>query len=457
MNTQPASTADSTGSWVVAAVATAVLAVVLGVFGSVGVLIDPLADAYAAPRAQVALLFAAALAVHSLAARRAGRVLDRWGPRPLLVVAAAGITVGPLAPAAASTVGFAVAGYGVGVGLASACTWVATTGVVSATFHRRRSAALGLLTAGPAAGGVVLAPVMATLADTIGPRPTCVAVAALGFTACVTGAVLLGGHRAPTQPTSGTAIATATATTDSPEPGSRGFLLAGLLMSLVVFIPLVHIAASATRLGLSPGHGAAVLAVISATSAATRLAAGWLATPTTLRSLYRATHLLVAAAFGVWALSAQAAPFPALPMLLLVAVLFGAGYGGWLSLGPAILAATCPPSRLGHALGNLAAVVGIGGVIGPVLAAPLLETAAPAFLLGCTMAALAAATALNHRAAPRDRSARPGNLGESGRGRAGRRPHCGYPITAGGDAPPWAKRTSESPCGAGPHRVQGSG
>ena len=394
MNTQPASTADTTGSWVVAAVATAVLAVVLGVFGSIGVLIDPLADAYAAPRAQMALLFAAALAVHSLAARRAGRVLDRSGPRPLLAVAAAGMAVGPLAPATASTVGLAVAGYGIGVGLASACTWVATTGVVSATFHRRRSAALGLLTAGPAAGGVVLAPVMAALADTIGPRPTCVAVAALGFTACVTGAVLLGGHRAPAQPTSGTGTGPAnTATANSPEPGSRGFLLAGLLMSLVVFIPLVHITASATRLGLSPGHGAAVLAVISATSAATRLAAGWLATPTTLRSLYHATHLLVAAAFGVWALTTQATPLPALPMLLLVAVLFGAGYGGWLSLGPAVLAATCPPSRLGHALGNLAAVVGIGGVIGPVLAAPLLETAAPALLLGCATAALAAATA----------------------------------------------------------------
>jgi MFS family permease len=320
---------------------------------------------------------------------------------------------------------------------------VATTGVVSAAFHRRRSAALGLLTAGPAAGGVVLAPVMAALADTIGPRPTCMAVAALGATACLAGAVLLGGHRAPTQPTSGTGTGggTGAGAADSPEPGSRRFLLAGLLMSLVVFIPLVHITASATRLGLSPGHGAVVLAVISATSAATRLTAGWLATPTTLRSLYRATHLLVAAAFGVWALTTQAAPFPALPMLLLVAVLFGAGYGGWLSLGPAVLAATCPPSRLGHALGNLAAIVGIGGVIGPVLAAPLLETAAPALLLGCTTAALAAATALIHRAAPRDRPARPGDLGEPGRGHTDRRPQLVSSRRTGSvgtqdDAPP---------------------
>ncbi len=154
------------------------------------------------------------------------------------------------------------------------------------------------------------------------------------------------------------------------ERGPRGFLLAGLLMSLVVFIPLVYIIASAAELGLSTGHGAAVLAVISATSAATRLGVGWLATPATLPSLYRAAHVLVAAAFGVWALTAQAAPLQAFRMLLLVAALFGAGYGGWLSLGPAVLAATCRPTRLGHALGTLASVVGIGGVTGPVLAGP---------------------------------------------------------------------------------------
>jgi MFS family permease len=397
MVTHPASTAQTTGSWVVAAVATAVLGVVLGVFGSIGVLIDPLADAYATPRTYTALLFTAALAVYSLTARRAGRVLDRWGPRPLLVVAAAGMAVGPLAPAAAPTVGFAVAGYGIGVGLASACTWVATTGVVSAAFQHRRAAALGLLTAGPAAGGVVLAPVMAALADAHGPRPTCVVVAALGFTACMTGAVVLGGHRAPAQSSGSNARA---AHTDGQEPGSHGFLLAGLLMSLVVFIPLVHITASAARLGLSPGHGAALLVVISAISAATRLGAGWLATPTSLRSLYRATHLLVAAAFGVWALTAHAAPFPAFSMLLVVATLFGAGYGGWLSLGPAVLAATCAPSRLGHALGTLASVVGIGGVIGPVLAGPLLDTAAPALLFGCATAAFTAAAVLTDRPRP---------------------------------------------------------
>jgi len=66
-------------------------------------------------------------------------------------LAAAVYGAGPLAPATAGNVWLAIAGYGAGLGLALGCSWVATTGVVSATFQRRRTAALGLLAAGPAA------------------------------------------------------------------------------------------------------------------------------------------------------------------------------------------------------------------------------------------------------------------------------------------------------------------
>src|SRR5919107_5838564 len=233
MDTHLTSATDGISAWIVAMVATAVLGVVLGVFGSIGVLIGPLATAYAVPRSQSALLFAAALAVHSVTARGAGQVLDRWGPRPLLAAAAAGMAVGPLAAAAASTVWLAVVGYGAGVGPASACNWAATTGVVSAAFQRRRAAALGLLTPGPAAGGVVFAPMMAALTEAHRPRTTCVVIAALGFTACAAGAVILGCHRAH-------APATASTGASDPEPKAGGFLAPGLLISLVVFVPIVH-------------------------------------------------------------------------------------------------------------------------------------------------------------------------------------------------------------------------
>lgn len=388
--TDPATTTrDAPGTWLVAGTATAVLAVVLGVFGSIGVLIDPLAASYGAPRSHLVLLFAAALAVHTAAARGVGRAVDRWGPHPALAVAAVGAGAGLLAPAAATTTWVAVGGYGIGLGLASACTWVATSTVVSGAFEHRRAAALGLLTAGPAAGGVVIAPAAAALATTTGPRIACAVLAVVGTAACAAGALLIRDHRDHGGPR----------TTSRPSAvvigrRSRRFHAAGLLMGLVVFVPLVHLAGTAVDLGLTPAHGAALLAVVSTTSAATRLGAGWLASARTLPLLFLGCHGLVAAAFAAWTL---AGPLTALPVLVAVALLFGTGYGAWLSLAPTILAATTDPRHLGRALGTHATAVGIGGVIGPVLASPLLAKA-PALALGAfASVAVVAALVLGRR------------------------------------------------------------
>ncbi len=256
------------GSWLVAGTATVVLAVVHGVFGSIGVLIEPLAAEYGAPRSQLVLLFAPALAVHSVAARGAGRAVDRWGPRPALAVAAAGTGIGLLAPATATATGVAIGGYGLGLGLASACAWVATTAVVSAAFDRRRAAAPGLLAAGPAVGGAVLAPAAAALAATSGPRTACAVLALLGAGVCTAGTLLIRDHRGhPRPPTPGGGAAP-----QAPTANLRPFHTAGLLMGLVVFTPLVHLAGY-FDLGLTPVHGAALLAVMSTTSAAARLGA----------------------------------------------------------------------------------------------------------------------------------------------------------------------------------------
>ncbi len=380
-------TQHATGSWLVAGTATAVLAVVLGVFGSVGVLIDPLAVEYGAPRSSLVLLFVTALAVHSVTARGAGRVVDRYGPRPALAVAATGTGIGLLAPATATTAWVAIGGYGIGLGVASACTWVATTAVVSAAFDQRRTVALGLLAAGPAAGGAVLAPASAVLATTVGPRAACGVLALLGTAVCSAGAMLIRDHRASLR----SAPAGGGSLPETPERDLRSFHAAGLLMGLVVFVPLVHLAGNAVDLGLTPVHGAALLTVMSTMSATARLGAGWLATPRTLPRLFLTCHALVAAAFVVWTF---AGPSTALPVLIAVAVLFGAGYGAWLSLAPAILAAATDARHLGRALGTHATAVGMGGVIGPVVASPLLASAPALVLGGCAVIALTAAILL---------------------------------------------------------------
>jgi MFS family permease len=369
-----------TPPWLVAGAGTTVLAVVLGVFGSVGVLIDPLAAELGGRREQLVLLFAAALAVHTVAARHAGRALDRFGSRPLLLVAAAGTAIGLLSPALAGSVPVAVAGYGIGLGLASACSWVATAAAVGTAFRGRGAIGMGLLTAGPAVGGAVLAPTLTVFAQAYGARPTCLVLAVVGAVTCGAGAYVLGDHHgAPAAPPTGPAL------------GLRAVAVAALLMGFVVFLPLVHVVAVATRLGLSTTEGAAVLMVISTASAVTRVLAGRLVPPGGLRAGYRLAHLPIAAGFGVWAVPGGDTTFP---LLIAAGVLFGAGYGAWLALGPALLAETCAPGRLGGALGTLAAAVGIGGVAGPVLAGPLLDAAPAAVWFGSAGITLVAVAVL---------------------------------------------------------------
>ena len=131
--------------------------------------------------------------------------------------------------------------------------------------------------------------------------------------------------------------------------------------------------------------------VISTASAVTRVLAGRLVPPGGLRAGYRLAHLPIAAGFGVWAVSGGDAAFP---LLIAAGMLFGAGYGAWLALGPALLAQTCASGRLGGALGTLAAAIGIGGVAGPVLTGPLLVAAPAALWLGSAAIALIAVAVL---------------------------------------------------------------
>jgi MFS family permease len=162
-------------------------------------------------------------------------------------------------------------------------------------------------------------------------------------------------------------------------------------MSLVVFLPLVHVAGHAVDLGLTPAFGAVLLAIVSGVSAVARLGVAWVVAPQRMTALFRTAHLVVVVAFVVWA---AAGPGSAPVVLVVFAVVFGIGYGGWMALSPALLAASARRSRLGRAQGALAAVTGLGGALGPLLATPLLAAAPRQALLAAAVVALAATTQL---------------------------------------------------------------
>jgi MFS family permease len=382
--------------WHTAAAGTVALAVVLGAFGSVGILIDPLAAEYGVPRAALVPMFGLAFLVHSTTAPLLGFAADRWGPRPLLAAAAVAIGGGLAAPALlVGQAWLAVAAYGAGLGIACAGTWVATTSAVGAWAGRRGARGIALLTAGPAAGGMVLAPAIAAVAEAHGPRFTYLTLAALGAVTCAAAAVLV--HRHPSSADAGPREDS----TPAPAIPVRRLYAAALLTSLVMFLPLVHVAGYAVDLELTPAFGAALLAIISGVSAVARLGVAWVVAPHRLNALFRAAHLIVVLAFVVWATAGPGmGPVP----LVAFAVVFGIGYGGWMALSPALLAAAAQRGRLGRAQGTLAAVNGIGGAVGPLLATPLLADAPRPALLGAAAVVLVAATLLRARPVPERRT-----------------------------------------------------
>lgn len=378
---------DGRAGWVVTAAGSLASAVVLGVFGTIGVLIDPLARELGVPRTHLVPLFGVALLVHSIAASVAGRIADRTGPRPLMITAGVGTAAGLLVVALASDVRIVLAGYGLGLGVASASVWVATSTAASSWFRRRRAAAFGVLSASGGVGGMVLAPLAAGLAQSRGPRVTCMVLAAVAALLCAVGAALVRRHPD---------VRTLQPTPDGPtrlpvpvhrsDPGPaptvlRRLYLAASMSSLVAFLPVVFLAGQAADVGLTVAEGAAVLSLLGAVSAAARIAIGLLGGRVRLLDLYRACHLLMMVAFLLWAFTGRTA---ALPLLIGFAVLFGLGYGGWLALGPALLAALCPARRLGRALGTLGTIGGLAGFAGPLLAAPLFTAARSLTLLLAT-------------------------------------------------------------------------
>jgi MFS family permease len=112
---------------------------------------------------------------------------------------------------------------------------------------------------------------------------------------------------------------------------------------------------------------AGLVAVIGAASLVGRLALAPVADRVGLLPAYRACFLAMGASFVLWAWA------DGYPALFAFAVVFGLGYGGFVSLGPGVLAERFGTARLGGLLGLLYTSSAIGSSAGPVAAGLLIS------------------------------------------------------------------------------------
>jgi MFS family permease len=345
---------DSARGWVVVAAAFLSTFVAFGIVYSFGAFFDSMAEDFGTGKGATALMFSITTAWYFGLGLVSGKAADRFGPRPVLVVAAVVLGVALLLTSRVGSIWVGYVTYGVGVGIAVACAYVPMVATVGAWFLRRRTAALGVAVAGIGVGTLVVAPLSNRLIDAYAWR-TAYVVLGIGGAALLLVASL-GASRPPV-----------TVVQEPVQLGrvirERGFVILYVTTALVsasLFVPFVFIKDYAGEHGIDSGPATALVSVIGASSVVGRLGLGGLGTRLGATRLMQLSFVVMTASFLIWLTAAGS-----YGRLVLFAIVMGIAYGGFIALAPAVAAGLFGTVGLGAILGALYTAAAIGGLVGP--------------------------------------------------------------------------------------------
>ena len=382
---------DSARAWLVVVAAFAAMFTSFGVAYSFGAFLLPMGAALGSGPGSTAAVFSlTTMAFFGLGAL-SGPAVDRFGPRRVVLFGAVAMGLGLVLTSRATALWQAYLGHGLGVGLGVACSYVPLVAVVGGWFTRRRTLAVGIAVSGIGLGTLLVAPLAAELIVRYGWRETYLLLAA-GSTVALTGCALLL-RAAPTT----TEAEPAPLLDRLRTPTYVRLYASGLLLSIVLFVPFVHLPAYAVSRGASDVAAATLVGVIGAASIVGRLALGAAAARTGVLRTYQACFALMAGSFLLW-LGA-----PGYARLVVFAVLLGVGYGGFVALGPALMASLFGVRGLGGLLGVLYTSAAVGSAVGPPAAGAVIGATGgylPVVVAAVTLGTLATAVVLSVRASP---------------------------------------------------------
>jgi MFS family permease len=351
---------DSREAWRAVAVAFTAMFTTFGIAYSFGAFLLPVSDELGAGRGATAAVFSLTTLAFFGLGGLSGPAVDRFGPRRVVLVGAAALGLGLLLTSQATSLWQAYLGHGLGVGLAVACCYVPLVAVVGGWFVRRRTVAVGVAVSGIGLGTLVGAPAAAALIDAVGWRDAYLVLGAVGVLVLLGCAALV--RPAPV-------ALDAVHVPLLPRLRTRAYAVlygAGLLLSVALFVPFVHLPAFAQNRGAGAVAAAALVGIIGAASIVGRLALGAAAARIGVLRTYQGCFGLMAVSFALWLGE------PSYGRLVAFALLLGLGYGGFVALGPPLVAEVFGVQGLGALLGVLYTSAAIGSAVGPPLAGLLI-------------------------------------------------------------------------------------
>lgn len=366
---------DSRRAWGIVAAAFASMFVVFGIAYSYGAFLEELRADFGAGRAVAAVFFSLTSLLYFGLGGLSGAAADRFGPRRVLLVGAGALAVGLVATSRADSLAVALVAYGLGLGIAVACAYVPMVALVGGWFVARRTLALGVAVAGIGIGTLAIPPATAALIESIGWRDSYLVLAAVGA-ATLVACAFVSGPAPHTEEGGGTRLREAVR-----DPGYRWLYLSSVLVSLALFVPFVHLPSYAEGEGIDPVAAAGLIGAIGLASVVGRLALGALAGGGGLLPIFQGCFAAVGASFALWLVAGSS-----YVTMLAFAVVLGIGYGGFVALAPAVVAARFGVRNLGALLGALYTGPGIGSAVGPPVAGALIDASGYAPAIGASLA-----------------------------------------------------------------------
>jgi MFS family permease len=363
--------------WLIVGVSALLMGGFWGSSGSFGVFLKPLISEFGWTRAVTSGAMSTVQIVYGFVAVIMGRLTDKYGARMILAFGAVVGVAGYILISHLNSTWQLYVFFGLLIGISIGTTWAPINATVSRWFVERRVLALGLINLGPAIGHMVLPPLSAWIIDGHGLS---IAYSTLAGVVCVTAipAVIALGKKPPhiEAGISGSSTGKAGEAAQSRQWSAGEAIRSSQLWMLIIFTFInsivffffsVHIVAYATDAGIPATSAALLFTCFNGTS----IAGIFLAWPISGKFGPRGALLLflgIQAVVMFLFIRAES-----LWVFILLAIVFGFGFGGTNPIRAAIIPHIFGMKAIGSILGFIAFSWAIGGAVGPFAAAYIFD------------------------------------------------------------------------------------
>jgi MFS family permease len=347
--------------WVIVAAGAFMGCVAIGSIFSLPVFLQPMSVATGWSRTAISLAMTLDFVAMGIASFGWGMMMDRFGPRPVLLAGSSILGLGLVLASRASTVEEFQFLYGVLVGAGGGAIFAPLMATVTGWFDRHRSLAVSLVSAGMGVAPMTVAPIAADLVSAYDWRFAQLLIGLSVWVLLLPAAFLV--RRAP-----GLAGGTAGPRAAEPQMTVRAALTSPqfAVLALTYFLccathsgPLFHTVSYAISCGLSVTAAVSIYSVEGLSGLAGRIVFGLLGDRFGAKRTFVSGLLLQAAAVGCYYFARELAEFYS------VAVVFGFAYAGVMPLYAVLVRENFPLPIIGTVVGAASMASSLGMALGP--------------------------------------------------------------------------------------------